>query len=199
MKSVKTDGGKLSVCISEDDARLLYSMRKYLRPELFNEPGLANMTLNEDGLIDIKDPANVHYIRCMGFIPYEHFLATLDGTIHGKLWDRAVADYEGLHYLLHASIESQRPIGKAEAHYLKTIGFLEPAMVEKIIYLPLLSDEAYQTAQEIGECLKLQGQAYVETVFNAYEEKRKKNVTTTPQLVKKLEIRKGNGKPSTNE
>lgn len=188
MKSVRIDEGKMKVEITPEDGELLHRMRKYLRPSLFNEDSIENLTTNSRGLIELSAPANVHYIRCMEFIPYEKFCEDLDITLHGKAWERAVVDYEGLHYLLHDTIESSRPMTRAQARYLKSIFFLEDGMVDKLLNLSLTSDEAYDVAREIGECLKLQGQNYIEVIFNTYEAKRQRTETETAESDTKANV-----------
>lgn len=184
MKTVKKENGSTIMCISESDAKVLLSMHKHLRPELFTEHGLITMRPNKDGFIEIRNPLNVHYLRCMDFIPAADFLNNLDAVLHSKLWDKAVADYEGIHFLLHESIESGVPFTQEQVDYLNRVTFLESGMIAKITNIDFNAEGAYDIAFEIGNCLKLQAQNYIDSIFVCYE-KKARVTPSAPTLVKK--------------
>lgn len=184
MKTVKKEKGSAIICIEKIDANLLNAMKDFLRPELFSEFSLIHMRLNSENLIEIRNSRNVHYLRCMDFIPHADFMNNLDLTLHSKLWDKVVADYEGLHFLIQESVVSGRPFTAEQIEYLQKVTFLESGMVNQIIQMDFSQEGAYEHANELARCLKLQAQNYLDAIYVSFERKAEKAIHV-PVLSKK--------------
>lgn len=75
MKITGKEGNRLVAYVKNRDVEILFSMKEFVNPELFNEKSILNGDVNVNGYYKITNPENIKYLNQLPYIPeYDTFM-----------------------------------------------------------------------------------------------------------------------------
>ena len=69
MKITGKEGNRLVAYVKNRDVEILFSMKEFVNPELFNEKSILNGDVNVNGYYKITNPENIKYLNQLPYIP----------------------------------------------------------------------------------------------------------------------------------